>query len=137
MASNARIAADLERIADLLELTDANPFRVRAYRNAARTVQDADRPLATLVEEGTDLRELPHVGKDIAAQIARKIEGQEMEPLTELAGEVPAGLLEVVRVPGVGPKKARALWRELDVDGLDALEREARAGRIAALKGFG
>ncbi len=137
MASNARIAADLAKIADLLELTDANPFRVRAYRNAARTVQDAPRPLAERVRAGEDLRSLPGIGKEIAAQIVRKVGGGAMEPLEELAGEVPPGLLEVVRVPGVGPKRARVLWRELGVDGLDALEAAAEGGRIEGLKGFG
>ncbi len=137
MASNARIAADLDEIADLLELQDANPFRVRAYRNAARTVRDADAPIRARVEANEDLRELPGIGKDIAAQIVRKVEGHEMEPLAELRGKVPRGLLDVVRVPGVGPKKARALWSELGVASLDALDAAARAGRIEGLKGFG
>jgi len=137
MASNARIAADLDEIADLLELQDANPFRVRAYRNAARTVRDLERPVEAMVEAGEDLRDLPGVGKDIAAQIGRRIEGEEMEPLAELRGQVPSGLVEVVRVPGVGPKKAKALWSELNVTSLDDLEQAAQAGRIAGLKGFG
>jgi len=137
MASNARIAADLDEIADLLELQDANPFRVRAYRNAARTVRDADAPIRARVEANEDLRELPGIGKDIAAQIVRKVEGHEMEALVELRGKVPRGLLDVVRVPGVGPKKARALWSELGVASLDALDAAAREGRIADLKGFG
>ena len=137
MASNARIAADLDEIADLLELQDANAFRVRAYRNAARTVRDADAPIRARVQAGEDLRELPGIGKEIAAQIVRKVEGHEMEPLVELRSQVPRGLLDVVRVQGVGPKKARALWSELGVESLDALDAAARAGRIAALKGFG
>jgi DNA polymerase (family 10) len=137
MASNTRIAADLDEIADLLELQDANPFRVRAYRNAARTVRDLERPVRGMVEAGEDLRELPGVGKDIAAQIVRRVEGRSMEPLTELRGQVPHGLVEVVRVPGVGPKKARALWTELGVESLDGLEEAARQGRIQGLKGFG
>ena len=137
MASNARIAADLDEIADLLELQDANPFRVRAYRNAARTVRDADAPIRARVEAGEDLRALPGIGKDIAAQIVRKVEGHEMEALAELRGKVPRGLLDVVRVPGVGPKKARALWSELGVASLDALDAAAQAGRIEGLKGFG
>lgn len=137
MASNARIAADLDEIADLLELQDANPFRVRAYRGAARTVRDLERPIRAMVEAGEDLRELPGIGKDIAAQIERRVAGQPMEPLAELRGEVPPGLLDVVRVQGVGPKKARALWKELGVEGLDALEAAAQQGRIEQLAGFG
>jgi len=137
MASNARIARDLNTIADLLELQDANPFRVRAYRNAAKTIEDLERPARDLVAEGADLRELPGIGKDLATQIERKLRGEDMEPLLELQGQVPPGLLDVVRVPGVGPKKARALWTELAVTGLDDLERAAKDGEIACLKGFG
>ena len=137
MASNARIAADLVEIADLLELQDANPFRVRAYRGAARTVRDLDRPVRAMVESGEDLRQLPGIGKDIAAQIVRRVEGRPMEPLAELREEVPPGLLDVVRVQGVGPKKARALWKELGIAGLDALEAAAQQGRIEGLAGFG
>lgn len=137
MASNARIAADLVEIADLLELQDANPFRVRAYRGAARTVRDLDRPVRAMVEAGEDLRQLPGIGKDIAAQIVRRVEGRPMEPLAELREEVPPGLLDVVRVQGVGPKKARALWKELGIAGLDALEAAAQQGRIEGLAGFG
>jgi len=75
MASNARIARDLNTIADLLELQDANPFRVRAYRNAAKTIEDLERPARDLVAEGADLRELPGIGKDLATQIERKLRG--------------------------------------------------------------
>jgi len=137
MASNARIARDLQLIGDLLELQDANPFRVRAYRNAARTVEELNRPLKDLVDEGADLRELPGIGKDLAVQLAGAARGEALDALQELREQIPPGLLDVVRVPGVGPKKARALWQELGVEGLDDLEREARAGRIAGLKGFG
>ncbi|MDZ7801039.1 MAG: DNA polymerase/3'-5' exonuclease PolX [Trueperaceae bacterium] len=137
MASNGRIAHDLDEIADLLELEGANPFRVRAYRNAARTVRDHPQPLRDMARQGEDLRALKGIGNDIAAQIAAKLEGGEMDALLELRERVPTGLLEVTRVQGVGPKRARRLHAELGVDGLDALERAARDGRIAALSGFG
>ena len=137
MASNARIAADLDEIADLLELQDANPFRVRAFRNGARTVRDLDRSVAAMVDAGADLRELPGIGKDLAAQIERKVRGEAMASLEELRAEVPRGLLDVLRVPGLGPKKARAVWTELGVESLDALEAAAHDGRVAELKGFG
>lgn len=137
MASNARIAADLDEIADLLELQEANPFRVRAFRNGARTVRDLDRPVRGIVDAGEDLRELPGIGKDLAAQIERKVAGEEMASLEEARKAVPRGLLDVVRVPGVGPKKARALWKELGVEGLDALEAAAGDGKVATLAGFG
>lgn len=137
MASNARIAADLDEIADLLELQDANPFRVRAFRNGARTIRDLDRSVASLVETGEDLRDLPGIGKDLATQIERKVRGEPMTSLEALRSEVPRGLLDVIRVPGLGPKKARAVWTELGVTSLDALETAANEGRVAKLKGFG
>jgi len=137
MVANARIAADLDEIADLLELQDANPFRVRAYRNGARTVRDLGRPVAEMVAAGEDLRELPGIGTDLAAQIGRKVAGDELTPLIELRQAVPRGLLEVTRVPGVGPKKARTLWQELKVTSLDELQSAAEHGRIERLNGFG
>ncbi|MDR9392286.1 MAG: DNA polymerase/3'-5' exonuclease PolX [Trueperaceae bacterium] len=137
MLRNAALAQELEEIGDLLELQDANAFRVRAWRNAARTVADLERPVAAMVEAGEDLTDLPGVGKDIAAQLEARVGGASMPALLEAREAVPSGLLDVVRVPGVGPKKARALWRELGVESLDALEAAARDGRIEALKGFG
>ena len=137
MVRNAPLADELEEIGDLLELQDANPFRVRAWRNAARTVADLERSVASMVEAGEDLTDLPGVGKDIAAQLEARVQGASMPALLEAREAVPAGLLDVVRVPGVGPKKARALWKELGVESLDALEAAAREGRIEDLKGFG
>ena len=101
MASNARIARDLQLIGDLLELQDANPFRVRAYRNAARTVEELNRPLKDMVDEGADLRELPGIGKDLAVQLAGAAHGEALDALRELREQIPPGLLDVVRVrPG-------------------------------------
>lgn len=137
MASNGRIAGDLDQIADLLELQDANPFRVRAYRNAAKAVRDYDRPLRELLAAGGDVRSVKGIGKDIAVQVLARIESGTMPQLEELRSQLPSGLPAVTRVAGVGPKRARRLWQELGVDGLDALEAAARDGRIASLAGFG
>lgn len=137
MASNGRIAADLDEIAELFALQDANPFRVRAYRNAARAVRDHDRPLRETVAAGEDLRDVRGVGKEIAVQIEGRLRDGLMPQLEALRSALPSGLPAVTRVQGVGPRKARTLWRELGVDGLDALEAAAREGRIAALSGFG
>ena len=137
MASNGRIAADLDEIADLLELQDANPFRVRAYRNAAKAVREHDRPLREMVAAGEDVRSVRGIGKDIATQVTARIDAGSTPQLEELRAELPSGLPSVTRVAGVGPKRARRLWQELGVDGLDRLEAAARDGRIAALSGFG
>ena len=134
---NLEIAQQFKQMADLLEIQDANPFRVRAYRNAARVVAEYPRPLRKLVAEGADLTELPSVGKDMARYIAELVETGDLGILAELAEDIPAELIEVMKLPGVGPKKARKLWIELGVESIDDLEVEAAEGRVAELAGFG
>jgi DNA polymerase (family X) len=135
--SNPVVAARLERLADLLEIDGANPFRVRAYRQAAATIAAHPEALSELVRRGAELTTLKGVGKDLAASILALFETGDIPALVEVAGRVPPGLLDVVRVPGVGPKRAATLWRSLGVTSLDDLERAAREGRVAALPGFG
>jgi DNA polymerase (family X) len=135
--SNAVVAARLERLADLLEIDGANPFRVRAYRQAAEVVAAHAEPLVDMAGRGEGLTALKGIGKDLAAAILALFETGEIPALLELTERVPLGLLEVVRVPGVGPKRAATLWRSLGVTSLDDLERVAGEGRVAALAGFG
>ena len=135
--SNAVVAARLERLADLLELSGANPFRVRAYRGAAATVEAHPERLGDLIARDAPLTDLKGVGKDIAAAIEALFATGAIPAFEELAREVPLGLLDVVQVPGVGPKRATTLWRELGITDLDGLERAAAAGTVAALSGFG
>lgn len=135
--ANAAVAARLARLADLLEIEGANAFRVRAYRAAAETIDAHPEPIADLLARGVDLTELKGVGKDLAAAIAALFDQGEIPALREVTERVPVGLLDVVRVPGVGPKRAATLWRDLGVTSLDDLDRAARAGRVAALGGFG
>jgi DNA polymerase (family 10) len=134
---NSEIARALLDVADLLEIQEANPFRVRAYRNAARTVEAETTPLRQQVERGATLTALPGIGKEMAAHIRELVGTGQLTFLAELAAEFPRGLLELIRLPGVGPKRARLLWRELGVDSAEALAEAAKAGRIAALRGFG
>ena len=135
--SNAVVAARLERLADLLELSGANPFRGRAYRTAAATVDAHPERLGELVARGAPLTDLKGVGKDIAAAITALFATGAIPAFDDLAREVPLGLLDVVQVPGVGPKRATTLWKELGVTHLDDLERVAAEGKVAALAGFG
>lgn len=137
MPQNAQIAAELGTIADLLELTGANPFRVRAYNNASRTIETLDQEIAELVAQESDLTELPGIGKDLAQQLTQRVQGTPFALLQELNKTVPSGLHQVVRVQGLGPKKVRTLWTELGIEDLDALEKAAKAGEIEKLKGFG
>jgi DNA polymerase (family 10) len=134
---NPQIARVFEEVADVLEIQNANPFRIRAYRNAVRTVEGQATPLRRMVEEGRPLTELPGIGKEMAAHIKEMVETGTLGFRDELIAEVPRSLIELMRLPGLGPKKARKLWDDLQIGSVDALEEAAKAGRIAAVPGFG
>jgi len=135
---NFEIARILGELADLLEIEgEANPFRIRAYRNALRSVGQLSRPLAEMVEAGEDLTALPDIGKTVAAHIVELVETGSLPRLDEIAESVPRSLAELVRLQGVGPKKAARLWRELEVTTVDQLAEAIEAGRVAELSGFG
>jgi DNA polymerase (family 10) len=134
---NTALAAVLDQVGDLLEIQEANPFRVRAYRNAARTVAEQTTPMATLVDQGTDLTTLPGIGKEMASHLVELLDSGRLALLDELAAKVPLGLVELLRVPGLGPKKARRLWQELGITSVGELEALAKAGKVAGLAGFG
>lgn len=135
--TNADIAAAFERVADLLELQDANPFRVRAYRNAARRIGELKLDLAARVAAGEGLPKLPGIGTDLAGKIEELAKTGRLALLERLQRQVPAGVTELLQVPGLGPKRVRALYEELHVHSLPQLLRAARDGRIRALPGFG
>ncbi len=134
---NAEVARLLREVADLLELEGANPFRVRAYQAAARTVEELPRPVVELLEEGQQLTDLPGIGQDLAGKIEEIARTGRLAAHRELARKVPKGLTDIMRLRGLGPKRARALYDALKVRSLAQLERSARAGRIRALPGFG
>ncbi len=135
--TNAEIASALDELADLLEIQGANPFRIRAYRNAIRTIQGLTRPLAEAVAAGEDLTALPGIGKDMASHIGELVETGELSLLAEVTAEVPRELARLTRIEGVGPKKARKLWKELGVVTVDELEAAVKAGKVETLEGFG
>ena len=136
---NLDIAHVLDELADLLEIQGANPFRIRAYRNAVRTVEGLTRPVRAMVDAGEDLSELPAIGKDLAQHIVELVQTGRMSRLEELAAEFPRSLVELMRLDGVhhGPKKARKLFDELDVRTVDDLEAALGAGKVQELEGFG
>jgi DNA polymerase (family X) len=133
---NADIARIFDEIADLLEIQEANPFRVRAYRNAARTVGDVRRDLAQVIAEGKELPKLPGVGADLAAKIEEITRTGTTKLLEKLHKDLPPAITALLRIPGLGPKRVRSLYRGLDVQTLDQLAEAARAGRIRELPGF-
>ena len=135
---NAEISRALGELADLLEIQgEANPFRIRAYRNALRAVAQLSRPLAEMVAAGEDLTKLPDIGKTVASHVVELVQTGELSRLDEIAESVPRSLTELVRLQGVGPKKAARLWRELEVTTVADLARAIEEGRVQALSGFG
>jgi len=134
---NAEIAATLREVADLLELQGANTFRVRAYRNGARTVEELTRPLAELVAEGEDLTKFPTIGEDLASYIEELVNTGRLRVLEEARRGVPASVAELLRLGGVGPKRAIRFYRELGVKSVADLEQALKRGEVARLPGFG
>ncbi len=135
---NAAIAALFDELAELLELQGANPFRVRAYRNAARTIEDSTASIADLVAEpGHDLTQLAGIGKDLAEKIETIVQTGQLPQLTELRAEFPPDVVRMLRIPGLGPKKVAILLDELQIKSLADLQAAAEQDRIATLKGFG
>ena len=134
---NFEIASALGELADLLEIKGSNPFRIRAYRNAVRTIHDLARPLTAMLEEGEDLTRLPGIGKDLAGHIRELATTGTLTLLEEVGRDVPRSLANLTRLDGVGPKKARKLWNELGVTSVDELEEALEAERVQALEGFG
>ncbi|WP_419163050.1 DNA polymerase/3'-5' exonuclease PolX [Candidatus Palauibacter sp.] len=134
---NIEIVRTLDEVADLLEIQQANPFRVRAYRNAVRTINAHATPMRKLIEQGADLTELPSIGKGMADNVRELVESGRLGVLDQLREEIPEGLVDLMRLPGVGPKKARKLWDELGVESIEDLEEVASEGRVAELPGFG
>lgn len=134
---NADIAAIFEEIADLLEIQGANPFRIRAYRNAARTLGELSQDVRMLVEKGDDLKRLPGIGDDLSAKIREIVATGRCSLLERLRTELPPAVAELLKIPGLGPKRVKALYHDLEVQTVEQLYRAARDGRIRALPGFG
>jgi DNA polymerase (family 10) len=132
---NLAIARILGEIADLLEIKNDNPFKIRAYRNGADIVANHPHALATL--DVTGLREIPGIGKDLAARIREIAESGASEYHQALVAEFPPSILDLLHLQGVGPKTVATLYRELSIRTLDDLEQAARDGRVRSLRGMG
>ena len=134
---NRTIGDIFTEIADILDIQGENPFRVRSYRNAARTIGDMSQSLESLVKAGKDLEEIPGIGKSIGEKIHEILSTGKCHSLEELRAKVPPGLTELLKLEGLGPKKVKLLYDELKVDSVDRLEEAARAGRLRDLAGMG
>jgi DNA polymerase (family 10) len=134
--TNAEIAAALDELGDLYELDGASIHRIVAYRNGAKAVREASLQVAKLAREGR-ATELPGIGETLQEKILAMATTGEIPALERLRAQFPAGLIEMTRLPGLGPKRARRLYEELGIDSLASLELAARQKRISDLKGFG
>ncbi len=132
----ADVVRTLEEMADILEITDANPFQIMAYRNGAQNLDDWEGHLEQAVREKT-LTELPGIGKGLSAMITDLVLQDRSEECERLRGLIPRTLRELLNVPRLGPKRIRKLHQELGVDSVRALEAAAKDGKIRAMKGFG
>jgi DNA polymerase (family 10) len=135
--TNADIAAVFAEIADWLELDAENPFRIRAYRNAARTLEAWPRQLADMPHERREFEKLPGIGTDLGGKIGEILHSGTCSLLVRLRKSHPRGLTELLKVPGIGPRRVARLHRELGITTLSGLVRAARARRLSTLKGFG
>ena len=133
---NEDIAVIFEEIADLLDIKNDNPFRVRAYRNGAQTVRGLGRELADGVAEGEDLTTLPCIGKELAKKIEEILRTGTTKALKKLHKELPASLRELLKIPGLGPKRVKVLYEDLGIKNLKQLQRAAYRGRLKKLPGF-
>jgi DNA polymerase (family X) len=133
--TNRDIATMFEEVADLLEFQDANPFRVRAYRNAARRISDFPEPLEQIVNDRQrSLTDIEGIGKDLALKIEELVKTRKLAMLDELRALVPPGVMALLRIPSLGPKKAATLHKELGIVSLEMLRAAKSASSRASAR---
>jgi DNA polymerase (family X) len=133
---NNDVAEIFDEVADFLEIRGDNPFRVRAYRNAARIVGGLSRGVTELAAEEKGLEAIPGIGKDLAEKIRTIIATKKLPFLEDLKKEFPPGLSALLKVRGLGPKKVATLHKELEIASIEDLKRAALGGKIRELAGF-
>ena len=133
---NGELADQLDLLADLSEILEEESFKVIAYRRAAGRIRESPLPIAELALDGK-AKELPGIGKTIESKVVEVVEDGEMHALTKRRGLVPAGVVDFLRLPGVGPKTAARIWTQLGITSLDGLKTAAEAGRLRDLSGMG
>jgi DNA polymerase (family 10) len=134
---NAEVAAMFDQAAELLEIQGENPFRVRAYRRAARVVEALPQSVRSMLSTGADLSKLPGIGKDLAGKIADIVATGHFDLLDSLKKKLPGELGDIAAIPGLGPKRVKLLYDKLKVRTLDDLRRVLKAGRLRDIRGFG
>ena len=134
---NNDIADIFDEIGDYLEIEDENPFRVRAYRNAARSVRGLGPELRDLVDQKEDLTRLPGIGKELAAKIGEIVETGSARALKKLQDKIPEDVRQLLKISNLGPKRVRSLYQELKIESIEQLLKAAKDGQIRSIAGFG
>jgi len=134
---NSEIADMLHEVADLLEIEDANPFRVRAYRNAARTIEGYAKRIYKMIDDGDDLKEISGIGEDLAEKIKEVVDTGNLRFLEDLRARTPHSLIELLKISGLGPKRVQQLYQELNITNLQELQDALKSGKVSELDGFG
>ena len=137
MLTNKQIAEIFAKTADLLEIKGENPFKVRAYRNAARLMENSSKDFNKLVKENFDLTKLPGIGKDLSEYIKEIVTTGKFHKLQELQKEIPSGLLDLLSIEGLGPKRVKLLYETYGIKNLQDLKKYAESGELLKLPGFG
>lgn len=134
---NIEIAAIFNKVADLLEIRNDNPFRIRAYRNAARIIYGLSKNVDDLVKKDADLTELPGIGKDLAEKIKTIVKTGQLPLLLEIEKRVPSVLAELLKIDGLGPKRVQMLYKKLGIKNVEDLQKSIATGKLQKLRGFG
>jgi len=134
---NKEVAEQFYLIAQLLSLTDENPFKIRAYEKAAQVIESLPEPIENLVSDFEKLSSIPGVGKSIAEKIVEYFDTGKIQRLEELKTKFPEGVIEMLKIPGLGPKRVRLLYEKLGIKDVKTLQEYAKKGALRNLPGFG
>jgi DNA polymerase (family X) len=134
---NAELASVFDQIAGLLDVMNDSPFKIRAYRNAARVIASYPEPLRDVVARGGNLRDIPGIGAAIAKKTAELLSTGRLAYFEKLKESAPAGVLELMQIPGIGPRTAARLSSEMGIVSVDDLEIALRAGSLSGVPGLG
>lgn len=137
MLTNKQIAEIFAKTADFLEIKGENPFKVRAYRNAARILENSAKDFYKLVKEGFDLTKLPGIGHDLSEYIKEIVNTGKFHKLEELQKEIPQGVVELLSIEGLGPKRVKLLYENFGIKNMEDLKKYAVSGELEKLPGFG
>lgn len=137
MSTNAQLAAIFRQMAELMEILGQDGFRVAAFQRAARSLEELGEDVGTIGADAAKLRTIPGIGEGMAKRIVEFLQTGKIKEHQELLAQVPAGVLELLTVPGLGPKTAAVLWKEAGVQNLEQLKAKLEGEELTKLPGFG